>query len=79
GTPSTTGNDGVGYVMFFSPDIGTLAVLSGDAACKLGPASVLKDGAVLTDFDCPLLGEVNDMTRGCKATGTVAFEYCKTP
>jgi hypothetical protein len=78
GTPSKTSDSGVGDITFFSPETLTLSPLPDFPGCKLGPASVLKDGAVLTDFECPLLGAVDDTTSGCKAVGTVAFEYCKT-
>jgi hypothetical protein len=63
---------------FFSPDTSSLTTLSGFPSCTLGPITTLKVGAMLADFDCPLLGDPVDSSSGCQAQGTLAIEYCDT-
>lgn len=68
---------GTGSMTFFTPD--TLALgTDGFPGCTMGPVITLKKGALLTDIDCPLIGSTDDTTSGCKAYGTIAFEYCQT-
>ncbi len=63
---------------FFSPDTGHLSTLASFPSCTFGPVTVIKAGAILTDFDCPLIGAADDLTSGCAVHGTIAFEYCQT-
>jgi hypothetical protein len=63
---------------FFSPDTGHLSTLEPFPSCTLGPATVLKRGAMLADVDCALIGSVDDVTNGCRVHGTIAIEYCQT-
>jgi hypothetical protein len=63
---------------FISPDTAALTTLADHPSCTLGPIAVLKSGAVLADFHCPLIGSVDDVASGCRADGTIAFEYCAT-
>jgi hypothetical protein len=66
----------VGAMTFFSPDTGHLNTLAEFPLCTFGPVTTLKPGAILTDFDCPLIGSPDDSTSGCAVHGTLAFEYC---
>ena len=63
---------------FFSPDTGQLRTLANYPGCFLGPVSALQEGALLTDFNCDLIGGAEDTTSGCKVNGKIALEYCKT-
>jgi hypothetical protein len=63
---------------FYSPDTNQLRTLPNYPGCTLGPVSALQDGALLTDFNCPLIGGAEDTTSGCRVTGKIALEYCKT-
>jgi len=63
-------------VSFYTAETHTLQVLDGMPDCTLDPIVTLKTGAILADFSCPLLGAVDDPSIGCKAVGTLAFEYC---
>jgi len=63
---------------FISPDVGSLTTLTDYPACTLGPITVLKSGAILADMDCPVVGSLDDASSGCRAHGTIAFEYCAT-
>lgn len=64
-------------VTFFSPDTTQIRTTT-DYACTIGPVSALQDGALLTDFSCELLSVPNDTSGGCRASGKIALEYCKT-
>jgi hypothetical protein len=46
--------------------------------CTIGPVTTLKSGAMLADFSCPVLVSSTESSSGCKATGTLAIEYCTT-
>lgn len=72
----TTGN--TSQMAFFSPDTGHLYTLASAPACTVGPVSVYKPGALLTNITCPLIGSTDDTSSGCQVSGTIAFEYCKT-
>jgi hypothetical protein len=63
---------------FYSPDTNQLRTLPDYPGCTLGPVSALQDGALLTDFSCDLIGGAEDTTSGCRVTGKIALEYCKT-
>jgi len=63
---------------FFSPDTTQLRTLPAYPGCTLGPVGALQDGALLTDFSCPLIGGATDTTSGCKVSGKIALEFCKT-
>jgi hypothetical protein len=63
---------------FYSPDTSQLRTLPSYPGCTLGPVSALQDGALLTEFSCPLIGGAEDTTSGCRVTGKIALEYCKT-
>lgn len=68
-------------VSFDAPENGHLVPLDPDSdfpPCLLGPFATLKDGAMLADFTCPLLGSPDDDTIGCRAHGTLGVEYCET-
>jgi hypothetical protein len=63
---------------FYSPDTDQLRTLPSYPGCTIGPVSALQDGALLTDFSCDLIGGAEDTTSGCRVTGKIALEYCKT-
>jgi hypothetical protein len=68
-----------GAVSFNTPKTGALYDdTSKFPPCTFGPASTLKPGALLTDFDCPIISGLEDTTSGCAAHGSIAIEYCKT-
>jgi hypothetical protein len=67
-----------GSMSSISPDTGQLVTLPDGPGCTFGPVGTLKPGAILTDVDCPLIGDTSENANGCKVHGTIAFEYCKT-
>ena len=74
---STTVN--MGQLAFYTPFTSRLETESTQyTGCTFGPATVLKKGAVLTDVNCPIIVDPHDSSTGCRAHGTLAFEYCKT-
>ena len=56
---------------------GTLArdPASTDSCAPLFTATI--GDAISADFDCPLLSDPSDATKGCGARGTVTFENCE--
>jgi len=68
---------GTGGFQFYTPDTAALYTRAPYPDCTFGPVTTLKKGAILADIVCPIIvGE--DPSNGCKAKGTIAFEYCKT-
>jgi hypothetical protein len=72
-----------GLVEFFDPDAGTMQAGGTAPLCTFGPPSagggiILKAGALLVGFTCPLLATPESPTEGCRAEGTVAVEFCET-
>jgi hypothetical protein len=65
-------------ISFGSSDNGQLVPLDGLPGCTLGPFGTLKNGAMLADFTCPLLGSPDDASVGCRVNGTLGVEYCQT-
>lgn len=66
-----------GSIQFYSPDTGALYTTSPYPDCTVGPATIVKTGALLTDFSCPII-VAEDPSSGCAAKGTLAVEYCRT-
>jgi hypothetical protein len=74
---SATAN--MGQLTFYTPN--TLALQTQTSqypGCTFGPVTTLKKGAILTEIKCPIIVALDDSTSGCRAEGTIAFEYCKT-
>lgn len=68
---------GTGAFQFYTPGTGALYTTSPYPDCTFGPVTTLKKGAILADINCPIIIGENPQD-GCKAKGTIAFEYCKT-
>lgn len=69
--------ENAGTMTSSSPDTGPLTGdVTGSPGCSFGPVVTFKQGAILTDLDCPLLGSLDDDSTGCSAKGTIAFEGC---
>lgn len=66
-----------GSLQVYTPDTLALGTGSPFPDCTLGPATIVKLGALLTDFSCPIVVG-DDPSAGCAAKGTIAVEYCKT-
>jgi hypothetical protein len=77
-TADAAPSDNVGTVEVYTPDTTSLSPLPDLPTCVLGPVYVAKAGALLADFNCPLLGDESDTVKGCQATGTIAIERCLT-
>src|SRR5262249_52408007 len=76
-TDANSATVNIGQLTFYTPNTQALHT-SGDHTCTLGPVTILKKGAILTEIKCPMLIATDDSTSGCRAQGTIAFEYCKT-
>jgi hypothetical protein len=70
--------DNVSTVAVYTPDTTSLRTLPDLPACTLGPVYVAMEGALLTEFNCPVHGDSSDVVKGCQATGTIAIERCLT-
>jgi hypothetical protein len=70
--------DNIGQVAVFTPDTTSLRTISDLPNCTIGPVYVAKDGALLADFNCPVIADSSDTIKGCQATGTIAVERCRT-
>lgn len=57
---------------------GPLEVSPGNPLCAIDAVSIVKDGAILAQFSCPLLASPDDPSSGCAVQGKFAFEYCAT-
>lgn len=68
--------DSPGTVALYTPDTGSLTTIANLPACTIGPVYVVKEGALLADFTCPVLGDSGDTIKGCQASGTIAVERC---
>jgi hypothetical protein len=78
-SPMIQSRDGAPANIAFSSDsMGALTPIDSNYPCTLGPFGTLKNGAMLADFTCPLLGSPTDATVACNAHGTLALEYCDT-
>src|SRR5690348_14119398 len=65
GTVTNTFEPTSAKISFYAPDTLTLQVLDGFPDCTLDHFDVLKAGAVLADFTCPLLASATDASAGC--------------
>ena len=68
---------GTGALQFYTPGTGALYTRSPFPDCTFGPVTTMKKGALLADITCPIIVGENPQD-GCRAKGTIAFEYCKT-
>lgn len=75
---SSPPSENLGQLAFFSPDTTSLRTISDLPGCTIGPVYVAKDGALLADFNCPVIADSSDTVKGCQATGTIAVERCRT-
>jgi hypothetical protein len=80
GTLSADGqpSDNAAQVSFYSPDTTSLRTISDLPGCTIYPVSIVKDGALLAKFSCPVLADSSDTAKGCEATGAIAIERCRT-
>jgi len=81
GSP-TDPTQNTGTLGFFDPDAGSLTTPT-SPLCTLSPPAAgkpitLEPGALHAAFNCPLLINVGNPGEGCRASGIVAVEYCKT-
>jgi hypothetical protein len=71
-------SENVGQIAFFSPHTTNLRNIQNLPSCSIGPVYVAKDGALLADFNCPVIADSSDTIKGCQASGTIAVERCRT-
>jgi hypothetical protein len=78
GTVAANGmpTDDPATVAVYTPDTTNLRTIPDLPACTIGPVYVAKPGALLADFNCPVLADSSDTIKGCQATGTIAVERC---
>jgi hypothetical protein len=72
----TTASSPDDQLTFYTGSTLTLETRSPYPSCRIGPVTTLKSGAMLADFSCPVLVSTTESAIGCKATGTLAIEYC---
>jgi hypothetical protein len=78
----------VARVSFFSPETSRLDTLTGLPECTIGAVvqgadsdpitGEVKEGALLAEFSCPVIGQFDATNSGCDVTGAIALEHCLT-
>lgn len=68
---------------FFDSEAGNLLTEASGPLCTFSAADGATTithlpGALLAAFTCPLLAAPDAVNDGCRATGTIALEYCET-
>jgi hypothetical protein len=78
----TDATQNTGTLAFFDADAGNMATPT-TPKCTLGPpngqSQITKEpGALFTSLNCPLITAADSLGDGCRVTGTIAIEYCRT-
>jgi hypothetical protein len=78
----------IARVGFFSPEAQRLENIPGLPECTIGPVITgddtdpltgkVKEGALLADFSCPVVGVFDATNSGCDITASIALEHCLT-